>query len=332
MILIDKDLKFKIISDGINNGVTYTCQKYNISRTLYYRWLNRYKSTGIDGLDKIPKTSTPINKTDAKVEAALLNLIKQYPSYGPRYIRYIFKELGYNLSESAIYNIMKRNNLTTKESRLKFAKTNKDNTLDTTPNFNILESGECWLFWITDYGLHSKVGHIFQYTFFDYKSKIACSRLYNEVTFDNFDDILTSTAIPIAKTLNLPIHYLCFFNNNKLLNKSKKSFDLKINKLINDNAFDFKVHILSNENEEIGIINSLRKSYTEASSSFLMPLINNQAPFHDIKQQFQDFIRNYNITYKSKYANEEYTPVEYHNKMTNSKLILPMFAYLNREY
>lgn len=180
--------------------------------------------------------------------------------------------------------------------------------------------------------MHTNVGHIYQYTFLDYKSRIACSRLYTEVNFDNFDDILTSTAMPVAKTLSLPAHYLCFFDNDKILSKSKKSFNLKINKLISDNSFDFKVHILTNDNEELIEINSLRKTYTEACSSFLMPLINDKLPLYDMKLQLQDYIRNYNITFKSNYNNEEYTPVEYHNKVTNSKLILPMFAYLNREY
>ncbi|MGL5087563.1 MAG: hypothetical protein ACRC68_17900 [Clostridium sp.] len=332
MIFIDKDIKFKIISEGINNGVSYTCKKYNISRTLYYRYLNRYKCSGIDGLDTIKKDFVPVNKVSSETENALLILIKQYPTYGPKYLKYIFDEVGYNISESAIYNIMKRNNLTKKENRIKFAKKTNNQITESIPSLDNLNSGECWLFWITDYGNFKNIGHIYEYTLYDYKSRISCSRLYTQVSFDNFEDILTSTAMPVAKTLNLKVSYLCLYNNDKIFNNSKKSFNSSINKIICDNSFDFKVHILLEGSDHLKAINELRGKYTENCLGFLMPLINKALSFDEIKPKFQGYVRNYNMIFKSKFDNEDYTPVDYHNKITNNKVILPMWAYINRDY
>lgn len=329
---MDKDFKFKIITEGATNGISETCRKYNISRTLYYRWINRYKAKGMDGLSNEKKAFVPSNKTHKEVEAALLNLIKNYPEYGPKALKYLFDDMGYKISESAIYNIMKRNKLSTKESRLKFSKTHKTAIVSTLPDFKEVNSGECWLFWITDYGTYNNLGHLYEFTLFDYKSRIACSRLYNAITFDNFEDLLTASAMPVAKTLNLKVTHLCFLQDNKIFSLSKKSFTSKINDLLEDNRFDFKVHVISDINEDLKEAYSLKRIFTEAASDFLFPLIKRDITFLNLKLQFQDYIRNYNLIYKSIYDTEAYTPVEYHNKVTNTKLILPMWAYINRYY
>lgn len=43
--------KEKILLDIQVLGVIVGCRKYNISRTLYYDWLDRYNARGIDGLE-----------------------------------------------------------------------------------------------------------------------------------------------------------------------------------------------------------------------------------------------------------------------------------------
>ncbi len=329
---MDENLKFKIITEGSLNGVSTTCRKYNISRTLYYRWLKRYKIKGIEGLNSIKKDFEPVNKTNKEVEAALLNLLKKYPDYGPKALKYLFSDMGYKISESAIYNIMKRNNLSTKEKRLKFSRKHPAKITSELPAFNQSNSGECWLFWITDYGQYNNLGHIFEFTLFDYKSRIACSRLYKEASFENFEELLTATAMPVAKTLHLKIKDLCILQDIKIFNLSNKDFNLKITKLLEDNRFDFKVFAISEKSEDLTQAYILKSNFTEASSNFLIPIINTDITFSQLKLQFQDYIRNYNITYKTLFDEEEFTPIEYHNKLTNTKLILPMWAYINREY
>ncbi|MGQ9620339.1 MAG: helix-turn-helix domain-containing protein [Bacteroidales bacterium] len=43
--------KERIILDIQSLGVIAGCRKYGISKTLYYYWVNKYKASGIDGLE-----------------------------------------------------------------------------------------------------------------------------------------------------------------------------------------------------------------------------------------------------------------------------------------
>lgn len=328
---MQENLRFKIISEGLKDGISITCRKYNISRTIYYRWLKRYKSQGINGLSDQKKNFIPTNKTNTEIENSIFDLIKTYPDYGPRSLKYLLDELGYNISESAVYNVLKRNNLSNKDSRIKFAKKADTTITRIIPAWSELKSGECLIFWITEYGYYENTGNIYAYTFFDLKSKIACTRLYNEISFDNFEDILTAVILSIATTLNLNINYICFFEDRKIFKHSKNIFGSKMNKTLQNHRYDVNMHII-NTSEDIDQINKLKAEYIEGCMSFLMPLINEEFSFTDIKIQFQDYIKNYNINYKTKYDNEWYSPIEYHNKVTNTKLILPIWAYMDRIY
>lgn len=326
-----KKLKFNIISEGQINGVSATCRKYNISRTIYYRWLKRYKARGIEGLDDIKKDFVPINKTSTEIENALFSLFKTYPRYGPKAIKYLLEEIGYKISESAVFNVMKRHNLTNKESRIRLAKKKDNNITSILPPLSEVNSGDCWIFWITDYGNFENIGNIYEYTIFDFKSRIACTRLYHDISFNNFEDLLTAVAIPVAQTLNFSTKYLCFFQDLKIIKQNRNILNSKISKIVQDNGLDVKIHILKS-NETLAKIDELRKQYTEGCLSFLMPLIHEGMSFNDLKIQFQKNIRAYNLSHKATFDNEICSPIEYHNKLTNNLLILPLWAYIDRQY
>ncbi len=326
-----KELKFKIISECMNNGVSITCKKYSISRTIYYRWLKRYKSFGIDGLNDIKKDFVPVNKTNPEIEKTIMDLIKVYPSYGPKTLNYLLEELGYNISGSAVFNVLKRHDLTNKYKRLKFSNRRDNEKIQIVPPLSELKSGECWMFWITDIGQFEKSQNIYAYTLFDIKSRIACTRLYSDISFDNFEDILTSVALSVATTLNLKINYLCFFSDSKLLSRYQNSFKPKIHDILKTQGRDIKVNIL-NSNENVNKKYEFKELYTNSIFSALLPLLGERKSFRDIKAEFQDFIRNYNLNNKLKFEDDFYSPIEYHNKMTNNRLILPLWAYIDRDY
>jgi len=328
---MQKELRFKIISEGLKNGVSDTCRKYDISRTIYYRWLKRYKTQGIDGLDDKKKHFIPPNKTKTEVENSILNLIKTYPNYGPRALKYLLDELGYDISESAVYNVLKRNNLTGKSSRIKFAKKGEPPITRSIPTLSELKSGECWIFWITEYGHDKNLGHVYAYNLFDLKSHVACTRLYNKVSFSNFEDLLTAVALSVATSLNLKINYICLFEDRKILKHADNVSRSKIHKTLQNHGYDPKIHFLK-EHEDMDEIIRLKALYIEESISFIMPLINEGLSFSELKLQFQDYIRKYNISNKKQYADDWYSPIEYHNKCTNTKLILPIWAYMDRNY
>ncbi len=328
---MDKDDRFKIISEGMKNGVTATCKKYNISRTIYYRWLKRFKLEGIDGLNEVKKNFTPKNKTRDEVEKSILNLVKSYPSYGPRSIKYLLEEIGHNISESAVYNIFKRNSLTKRNDRIEFSKLKLSDFKSPPIDMDMIKSGECWIFWITDLGYFKDHGHIYSYNLFDLKSHIACSRLYSKISFNNLEDLLTAVALSVAASLRLKMKYLCLFEDRKILKSADNMSKSKLKKTLEGNGFKSSIQVIK-ENTNSKEIKSLKTTYTEQLISFLIPLLNSGICFSDIKFRYQGHIRNYNLAYKKKYGDEYYTPVEYHNEHTNTKLVLPLWAYINREY
>lgn len=328
---MDRDLKFSIISEGQKFGVSSTCKKHSISRTLYYRWLKRYKALGFKGLDDVEKNFTPINKTKPEVVSTILNLIKKHPNYGPREIKYLLEEIGYKISESAVYNTMKSNNLTTRAKRIKFSNKKERKTIMNYPDFDSLKSGECWLFWTTSYGHLGNIGTIYEYTIFDYKSNIACTRLYNQMSIENFEDILTAVAIPVAQNLNLEAKHLCFFEDYKTIEKQKDSFLPNIYTILQNSGFDINIHLLK-EGDPLIKTKELRKEYTHRCLSFLMPFIHKGISFNQLKAHLQHYIRDYNINHRSFYDGELYSPVEYHVKTKNTEMILPLWAYIERKY
>jgi transposase len=326
-----RDLKFNIITEAQKMGVSATCEKYKISRTIYYRWLSRYKTFGIKGLEDIEKKFSPLNKTKPEIVSTIMSLIRNHPSYGPRAIKYLLEEVGYDISESAVYNVMKRNHLTTKAQRMKFS-TKKDKKITRHyPCFDDLKSGECWLFWTTHYGDYESLGTIYEYTIFDYKSRVTCTRLYNTLSPECFEDLLTAAAIPVAQTLGFEIKHLCFFEEHNIKGKKLDSFLTNINGIFQNNGYEVTMHLLKEE-DQLNTLQEMRKNHTHQLLSFLMPFIHKNISFSSLKIQLQKHIREYNLNYKIKYSDELCSPVEYHVKSSGTDLILPLWAYIDRTY
>lgn len=241
------------------------------------------------------------------------------------------EELGFNISDSAIFNVLKRHNLSTKDQRLIFSQKKESKIIRAIPPLAKLKSGECWIFWITELGKYNNIDNLYIYNFLDLKSKIACSRLYKEISYDNFEDTFTSVALSVATTLDLKLSYLCFFKESKILSRYRNILRSKISKTIKTHGRDIKINILT-ENDELQEIIKLRDEYTTKSVSELMPAIIKEQPTCNIKSILQGYIRTYNLNNKIELGDEIITPIEYHNKLTNSKLILPLWAYIERDY
>lgn len=328
---MQKELKFKIISECLSNGVSITCEKYSISRTIYYRWLQRYKAEGIDGLEDIKKDFIPRNKTAPEVEKSILDLVKIYPKYGPEALNYLLEELGYHISSSAVFNVLRRHKLTNKYNRIKFSKKKNDIKQRVLPAVSDLKSGEGWVFWITDLGGFKEHKNIYTYTLFDIKSRIACTRLYTDISFVNFEDILAAVALSVATTLNLKTSYLCFFSTDKIVHRYKASYKSKIAETLKKHDRDMKLDFLDGS-KDYQKIYEYREEYTKALISVLMPLFSENKSLSQIKRILQNFVRDYNLNTKIKFEDDFCSPVDYHNRLTNTKPILPLWAYIDRDY
>lgn len=328
---MNKEMKLSILLEGQKNGISLTCRKHDLSRTLYYRWLKRYQTQGLEGLVDFGRDFAPANKTSPEITAVVLSLIRKYPRYGPKAINYLLEEMDVSISESAVFNIMRRNQLSSIEQRLQFSRKPDTASKDTSYDIHESQSGECWIAWATDLGTFSSLGTVFEFTIFDLKSRIACSRLYETMSFHNFEDLLTAVALPVAQTLKLNISYLCFFDQKKIFGKSKQSALLQIEDILHDNGLGTKIHFFTPD-ENLKEIPDLRKEYTKSSLSYILPHISEGNSFSHVRLLFQQWIRDYNINQKLDFQEGLFTPVEYHTKKTHRKLILPLWAYINRDY
>ena len=58
--------------------VTDICKTVHISRMSFYRYWNRYKKEGLDGLKDHSKRPHTIHRTDKKIEQKIVQLRKKY--------------------------------------------------------------------------------------------------------------------------------------------------------------------------------------------------------------------------------------------------------------
>jgi len=328
---MDRQTKLAVISEGQKYGVTVTCEKHGISRTLYYRWLKRYEIFGIEGLDSGRRNAVPVNKASDEIVEHVVMLIRSYPGYGPREIKYLLEEIGHDVSESCVYNIMKRLDLSTKEKRVKFARKKIRKAAENFPDFSSLKSGECWFFFITSYGELNEGKKVYAYSIIDYRSRVACSRIYDELSMEYFEDLLTAAALPVAQGLGFSIKYLCFLEDRSLPCRNRGAFTESVNKILHSSGFDPEVLFMKSE-DLTPEIEHLKKEYTLHGLSCIISHIHTEHSMREVRLILQRNIRSYNLRHKAAYGDDLLSPLEYHSKATGSSMILPLWAYIDREY
>jgi transposase InsO family protein len=101
-----------VISDGLSIG--QVASKVGVSRQTLHSWLARYEAAGLDGLvDRSHRPASCPHQMPAAVEAALLELRRSRPYWGPR--RLVFelakRKVSPLPSESAAYRALVRANM-----------------------------------------------------------------------------------------------------------------------------------------------------------------------------------------------------------------------------
>ena len=101
-----------------SNTVKDVCSKFNISRTTFYKWFNRYRSYGLIGLNnKIRLQGRQPNQLSGKLEKIILNYAYQNPSHGPMNITLNLSVRGIHVGKTAVYNALKRHGLNLRRDR-----------------------------------------------------------------------------------------------------------------------------------------------------------------------------------------------------------------------
>lgn len=326
---MDTNKKLDIILEGQEKGVTCTCLKHDISRTLYYKWLNRYKENGINGLSSTKQNFVPANKTSQEIEKKILELVKQYPTYGPLSIKYLTEEIGYNISSSCIYNVLKRHNLTRRAQRLQFTAKRHKVSKEIFPPFETLESGNCLFFWLVDCGKFNDTKRLYTYNVYEAKSGICCTRIYDSLSYTYVKELLTDVAIPVAQTLHFNLKLFGILPN--ALIKNTKQLIEEFENIFDDFGYNVNVHFLDDCNDHSSL-RHLQNEHSKKCLAYLLPLLKNGVPIDQLKTHIQDFVLKYNSEYKLHFESDYHTPLEHHHFLTDIKPVLPLWAYIYRPY
>lgn len=95
--------------EEVTGNVAMTCRYFGISRQLYYTWLRRYETEGVDGLrDRSKRPRTSPNATRAEVVEKIIHL-RQHYHFGPRKIAmYLKRYHDVTISVSGVWRILHR--------------------------------------------------------------------------------------------------------------------------------------------------------------------------------------------------------------------------------
>ncbi len=100
-------------------SVASLCKRFNRSRTWFYKWKHRYDAYGDIGLRNIfRRAPAQPNQTPLDIQAKILDFIEDYPSYGPVRIANELNRKQVIVTSSAVYNVLRRQNLNTRKMRL----------------------------------------------------------------------------------------------------------------------------------------------------------------------------------------------------------------------
>ncbi len=208
--------------------VAALCKLFNRSRTWFYKWFNRYKQYGPDGLwDIIRKPPAQPNQTPLDVEMKILDFIEQYPAYGPERIANELTRKGTRVRPSSVYNVLKRHTLNTRKLRLEHIRIKhglvktisdlerardkaKTRSLKTKYPGHIIGMD---VFYV---GCLKGIGRIYQYTGIDTFASFGWAKLYSD------------------KTALSACDFMMHVHNN--------SQDVPIRSVLTDNGLEFTTH------------------------------------------------------------------------------------------
>lgn len=296
--------KFNIIKYALKtNNVSKTCQLFGISRTIYYRWYNRYKSHGMEGLEnKVNKKPDMPNKVNKDTESSILNHVNKYPEDGPKRIYYELKSKGHRVGESGIYNVLKRHGLSKKAEREIYAKdkNNKRTSKKQEEEFdyrlnnkNNAYPGYLLIQNISFLGRYENIGKIYQYAIYDVYSNWGAVKLYSSKNSTNVIDFMKTKVISISKSLNLPIKNI-ITNNGMEFTTSWKSGIHKYEKFLAENDIKHWTFPVGSKS----VFTPMEEFLAVVSEEFYKSIkaSNNRYSFQKLQEELETYLLHYNFT------------------------------------
>ena len=107
-----KEFKLRVLEAARERQLTVKeiCRQYGIHKSVYYRWLNRYRQKGEEGLrDAAPVPKNFPQETPPEVQAKVVEVKKAHPFLGSRKLRdFLARFEGIHLSQVTVNRILRR--------------------------------------------------------------------------------------------------------------------------------------------------------------------------------------------------------------------------------
>jgi transposase InsO family protein len=110
---VDLRREFVTLAEKRTLRFSELCRRYDISRKTGYKWMERFRHGGVDGLED--QSKAPLHRptqTSEVVEQLILEVRDEYPDWGGRKLRRLLQDQGYKdlPHPSTITEILRRNN------------------------------------------------------------------------------------------------------------------------------------------------------------------------------------------------------------------------------
>jgi transposase InsO family protein len=113
--------RLRVLREATRTGnVSATCVRYEVSRTLFYRWRRRFEQYGADGLR--PKRRGPHRGRPPQVsvqdERRVIATALAWPTCGPQFVSDWLARDGVRIAPVTVWRVLRRHQLGTRRARL----------------------------------------------------------------------------------------------------------------------------------------------------------------------------------------------------------------------